>query len=168
MSSKKTYAEKLKNPKWQKKRLEVLEAFGFQCLECDSTEKTLHVHHLYYENGSEPWEYPLEAFEALCEDCHKKAEKSKKELKDAIKKLSSNEIPRVAAYIYGYLLTGGDENNYVPECFHSLHGFLDATVNSKLAPVFAKKQFSALCTNKHEPLGRDECSQAILNLKNLK
>jgi len=28
------------------------------------------VHHLYYEYGKEPWEYPLEAFVTLCETCH--------------------------------------------------------------------------------------------------
>jgi transposase len=63
-----SYSEKLKDPRWQKKRLEVFERDKFQCQACDSKDKTLHVHHLKYEG--EPWESPMEYLETLCEDCH--------------------------------------------------------------------------------------------------
>lgn len=67
---KKTYSEKLKDPRWQKKRLEVFNRDGFTCKSCESTKKTLHVHHLNYIAGREPWDYDLEYFITLCEDCH--------------------------------------------------------------------------------------------------
>ena len=33
--------------------------------------KTLHVHHKYYNLKKLPWEYPNEALTTLCDDCHK-------------------------------------------------------------------------------------------------
>ena len=67
-----SYSEKLKDPRWQKKRLEVLERDGWQCQHrlCGDKKSTLFVHHLYYEKGREPWEYPLEAFITFCGRCH--------------------------------------------------------------------------------------------------
>lgn len=65
-----TYAEKLKDPRWQKKRLEVLQASGFTCSLCGSSDRTLHVHHRYYIHGRMPWEYPGFCFQCLCFQCH--------------------------------------------------------------------------------------------------
>jgi hypothetical protein len=70
MSIKKTYSEKLKDPRWQKKRLEVLERDQWCCQSCFDTENTLHVHHLTYNSGSEPWEYDNHLLMTLCADCH--------------------------------------------------------------------------------------------------
>ena len=39
----KTYLEKLKDPRWQKKRLEILERDGWKCMACGEKEKTLRV-----------------------------------------------------------------------------------------------------------------------------
>jgi hypothetical protein len=66
-----TYSEKLKDPRWQKKRLEVLQRDGFTCCDCSDTKKTLHVHHKSYSKGRDPWDYPDDNFSTLCEDCHK-------------------------------------------------------------------------------------------------
>lgn len=65
------YADKLKDPRWQKKRLEILEAAKWQCEECQSKTDTLHVHHLYYEFGKDPWDYPDMAYRVLCDEHHK-------------------------------------------------------------------------------------------------
>lgn len=66
--SKKTYAEKLKDPRWQKKRLEILSANDFKCQFCGDTETTLHVHHFVY--SGEPWEAEDGDLTTICEDCH--------------------------------------------------------------------------------------------------
>jgi len=66
----KTYSEKLKNPKWQRKRLEVLNKANFTCELCHDIEETLQVHHLQYLSGKEPWEYTLDNFKCLCATCH--------------------------------------------------------------------------------------------------
>ena len=46
MDRKQVYSEKLRDPRWQKRRLEILERDAWQCQACLSTAKTLHVHHL--------------------------------------------------------------------------------------------------------------------------
>lgn len=67
----KTYIEKLKDPRWQKMRLQVLNRDDFQCKSCESKEKTLHVHHCGYDKEiTNPWEYPKSWLITLCEDCH--------------------------------------------------------------------------------------------------
>lgn len=66
----KTYAEKLKHPKWQKRRLEILERDRFECQDCGDTETTLHIHHKIYRKNAEPWDYKDSELVTLCENCH--------------------------------------------------------------------------------------------------
>lgn len=56
---------------WQKRRLEIMQKANFKCWSCDSGEKQLNVHHLYYVSGREPWQYPDWSLRSLCADCHK-------------------------------------------------------------------------------------------------
>lgn len=72
----KTYAEKLKDPRWQKRRLEIFERDEFTCQCCRDTENTLHVHHLQYFKG-EPWDVEDIYLITLCENCHEYEEKLK-------------------------------------------------------------------------------------------
>lgn len=74
-----TYAEKLKNPKWQRKRLEVLKRDKWRCKKCGDKETTLHVHHKSYEGGKEPWDYDNSTLTTLCQDCHREVESFKAE-----------------------------------------------------------------------------------------
>lgn len=71
---KRTYWEKLKDPRWQKVRLQVLERAKFRCEVCGSTERTLHVHHGAYIKNHDPWEYTPDMLHCLCEWCHEAAE----------------------------------------------------------------------------------------------
>lgn len=64
-----TYSEKLKDPRWQKKRLEVLQRDGFKCLDCGDGKKTLNVHHCAYV-GRDPWLVPDSVLMTLCHECH--------------------------------------------------------------------------------------------------
>ncbi len=66
---KKSYKQKLKDPRWQKKRLKVLERDEFSCVHCKDKETTLHVHHKKYTD--DPWGAPMKDLETVCEDCHK-------------------------------------------------------------------------------------------------
>lgn len=74
---KKTYAKKLTDPRWQKKRLEVLSRDNFTCLICDDMNETLHVHHKSYNIDFNPWDYDLDNFQTLCIVCHNAVEYSK-------------------------------------------------------------------------------------------
>ena len=63
-----TYAEKLRDPRWQRKRLEVFERDGFACQATGYTDQPLCVHHMRYHG--EPWQAPNEELETLCMDVH--------------------------------------------------------------------------------------------------
>jgi len=77
------YSDKLKDPKWQKKRLTILERDDWTCQYCYDTESTLHVHHLNYTT-EDPWNEEDDNLVTTCEACHKKEhdhrEKYEKEL----------------------------------------------------------------------------------------
>ena len=66
-----SYSEKLKDPRWQKKRLEILARDEWACQRCFDKEHTLVVHHRLYLPNVEPWDYFNEGLVTLCEDCHK-------------------------------------------------------------------------------------------------
>lgn len=66
-----TYKDQLKNPKWQRKRLEVLELNDFTCQQCGSKENELHVHHLTYIKNRKVWEYHSDSLICICASCHK-------------------------------------------------------------------------------------------------
>ncbi len=67
---KETYLDLLKNPKWQQKRLQILERDKFKCQDCGDDESTLHVHHKIYYSDRKPWEYKDSELITLCEGCH--------------------------------------------------------------------------------------------------
>lgn len=77
--AKMTYAEQLKHPNWQKKRLDVLKEMDFECQSCGDKERTLHVHHIRYVKGRMAWEYENNELKVLCEVCHER-EHAEKEL----------------------------------------------------------------------------------------
>lgn len=62
------YSEKLKDPRWQKKRLNIFKRDYFTCQLCGSTERTLHVHHKEY--SGEPWEANNDNLITYCNICH--------------------------------------------------------------------------------------------------
>ena len=65
------YWQKLKDPRWQKKRLEVLQLKDFCCEICGDGESPLNVHHKEYFKGREPWDYENNQLAVICESCHK-------------------------------------------------------------------------------------------------
>lgn len=81
---KREYSEKLKDPRWQQKRLGILNRDNWTCQECFDTKSTLHVHHLKYEKKTEPWEYPDFYLITLCETCHYNVEKYRPVLENDI------------------------------------------------------------------------------------
>lgn len=63
-----TYAEKLQDPRWQKKRLEILERDNWRCQLCNDDKSTLHIHHQKYKG--EPWDAPNTYLITYCKHCH--------------------------------------------------------------------------------------------------
>lgn len=63
-----TYAEKLRDPRWQKRRLEILQRDDFTCRYCKDNETELHIHHLTYSKN--PWDTDEDNLITLCKHCH--------------------------------------------------------------------------------------------------
>lgn len=81
MAASKSYFELLKDPRWQRKRLGIMEKDGFTCVSCGDDDQTLNVHHGYYEFGLTPWEHPDNTLWTLCETCHGRAQEALRVLK---------------------------------------------------------------------------------------
>ena len=97
------YSEQLKHPKWQRRRLEVLQAMGFACEQCRVEDKTLHVHHRRYVKGRMVWEYPDVELTVLCEDCHQQYHEWKELLDELLAIVPTNEIGSTTAMFGGIL-----------------------------------------------------------------
>jgi len=95
---KKTYSEKLKDPRWQKKRLEVMSYANWRCQICGTKDDTLHCHHSYYTKGKQPWQYPKGAIICICKACHEKVHGEPKVIyRTYIEPPVQPEIPLVSA-----------------------------------------------------------------------
>lgn len=105
----KTYAEFLRDPRWQRRRLEVLEAAGWMCSNCFDTETELHVHHLRYKWNRAPWEYENDELRCLCKTCHSAETEAWAMLKDELMLVGVGAkilVPLVAGYMVGYGFIG--------------------------------------------------------------
>lgn len=99
-----TYSQKLKDPRWQKKRLQILERDDWACQSCLSTTTSLQVHHVVYAK-LEPWEYTDECYQTLCETCHrirqKLADRICNTIKLKLKTVATEKMQDVAQAIIG-------------------------------------------------------------------
>jgi hypothetical protein len=87
-----TYIELLKDPRWQRKRLEILQRDEWRCRECGSGEKSLQVHHKHYLRGHAPWEYEPDHLLTLCEGCHKR-------MSELVGEMSANQLAAIVQSI---------------------------------------------------------------------
>jgi hypothetical protein len=96
-----SYFELLRHPNWQRKRLEIMQRHEFACEDCGARDKTLNVHHSYYEKDLSPWEYPDESLHCLCESCHEKAQALYNSLKRQLGKLPLSATESLLGYALG-------------------------------------------------------------------
>ena len=64
----KSWSEQYKDPRWQKKRLELFEENQYTCVMCGQKEEQLHAHHVKYDYKKKVWEY--DDLLCLCDTCH--------------------------------------------------------------------------------------------------
>lgn len=104
----KSYAEKLKDPRWQKARLAVLERANWKCENCQTDAVELHVHHLAYLKKKEPWEYPLDYLMALCRACHEQRQEIEDKLRLvlilSLRKVPNSRLLKVCEFWMGKAL----------------------------------------------------------------
>lgn len=100
--AKKTYWEKLQDPRWQKKRLQVMERAGFRCEYCGTETKQLHVHHGYYHKGQEPWEHDIKSLWCLCQECHYEFQMETMRLHWLLSRCELQNLRHINGLITGY------------------------------------------------------------------
>lgn len=66
----KDFFNQYKDPRWQKKRLKILNRDNFKCVLCGEDKDTLHIHHKKYEYNTPVWEQDDKFLVTLCESCH--------------------------------------------------------------------------------------------------
>ena len=114
-AKKKTYWEKFKDPRWQKKRLEVMNRAGFVCVRCGDSENTLNVHHRWYISGMEPWDYGTDQLECLCDMCHQMAVTYRKQVAELLSRIDSAFLDELRGILVGrYWLRWGVGDSPLP------------------------------------------------------
>ncbi len=95
------YQEQIKDPRWQKRRLEILQLDNFTCQICGSYNKTLHIHHTIYLPQNNIWEYEDCQLITLCEDCHKNEHENLSELvKNIINDIKNQGLTNLEILFY--------------------------------------------------------------------
>jgi len=103
-----TYAEKLQDPRWQKKRHLIFERDQWKCSFC-GTDKNIQVYHLVYSRR-DPWEYPDEQLQTRCGACHKEREKIMDDF-DAFVRMLLGQLPTDQMAVVGRKLIEQIKNN---------------------------------------------------------
>ncbi len=118
--NKKTYSELLRDPRWQKKRLELMEAGGWSCRECGDHTATLNIHHGFYKRNTSPWEYPDDSMRVLCEPCHVKVQRLLESVHENISKFRTIQLLSL-----GHLLDADCSREHIARAFFILRQMLD-------------------------------------------
>ena len=167
MDPKQRYQEQLQDPRWTKRREEIIERDRGTCKICKRTDVELNVHHRRYAHGRDVWDYPDHELETLCSECHRAYHK----LSDAITSSSTSREKfykdRVGDRIYrarrehsGFLLLEDPKDPARTLIIHKRTGLWQAC-SYDLATIYALLKadpavgegFWKLITQADEPLG---------------
>ncbi len=127
----KTYSEKLKDPRWQKKRLKILERDEWTCQLCGDDTETLHVHHKYYREKKEPWECGDFALVTVCHNCHKSEEYEK----------SRNEKDFVIQFYNSGAISSRDLKNLADDLMDSEMSFSDLAAYMSAQKMLTQEKY---------------------------
>lgn len=108
-----TYKEQIKHPKWQKRRLEIMQKDDFTCQICGDKDTMLNVHHLHYHKNRDIWDYEDWELMTLCEDCHSREHSTIEYILERIEYIKSRGITMFEVYSLleniDVLLSSGDD-----------------------------------------------------------
>ena len=83
------YSKRLKDPRWQRKRLEVMERDKWTCVDTLESDDPLQVHHCWYAKGG-PWETPNKYLITVTEDAHNERHKIESDIKKTLGLILAN------------------------------------------------------------------------------
>lgn len=96
--TKEEYAQSLKDPRWQRRRLEIFQRDNWACIYCGNKEEELQIHHVIYLPNKDPWEYEDDHLVTACRSCHASESLLWDEDKSLIAMLSMTGISRRNLY----------------------------------------------------------------------
>ena len=119
-----SYSDLRPDPRWQKKRLEILDRDEWTCQRCGARDKTLHVHHFRYHGNAPPWEAPVDELATVCEPCHGELTEQKARLREAVFKYEQKFGPldRVIAYLQAFVAWYDDDGTVLVRSQNAAYG----------------------------------------------
>lgn len=106
-----TYADKLRHPLWQKKKLHILQRDNWKCCSCGASDKNLQVYHVVFVRENCPWEYRDDHYQTLCEECHGLrgdiADVAANVLRAALSKLPTDQMMKLSQDLSLWLYPNG-------------------------------------------------------------
>jgi len=94
-----SYAKDYKDPRWQKRRLEILERDKWECSNCGDKSTQLHVNHRFYSDNRKPWDYEDDELDTLCAPCHEKSTEQQRQLRRAL--CRACDLEKVLGFTFG-------------------------------------------------------------------
>lgn len=131
------FQKQLSDPRWQKKRLEILSRDEFTCKACGNTEETLTVHHKSYDMNRgkfvDIWDYKDEHLITLCATCHSLEESTlkmyAKQLPIKYKSLCENAEAIFALSLLAESLHKNLGRRITIHDIAPIHGFIEGVIN---------------------------------------
>lgn len=133
------YLELLRDPRWQKTRLRILERDDWKCRKCGDTRNNLQVHHKKYESRL-PWETADRFLVTLCQRCHERMTELQNETKDILAEIPVDQMAAVVDILR-------NSAGMAPDPIRLALDFCNATRTSLLSQPFsrqASRQLDAL------------------------
>lgn len=119
--AKQTYAEKLKDQRWEDKRIHILRRDNYCCKLCGNHDN-LHVHHILYEEDTDPWDYDENYLITVCEFCHNRIHSQLQQnshLKERLRTIEDDLVYRTMRYL----------TNSYPKFIYDFNQLSDASKN---------------------------------------
>lgn len=124
------YLKLLRDPRWQRLRLEVMKRDDFACTSCGDKDKTLHIHHKRYVRGGKPWDSQPEDLTTLCEACHETITNTLPFARDMLACLDASTLQTVSGMLLGIAFKRRDPRalgRVEFSCYEMVNGFARET-----------------------------------------
>lgn len=84
LGNKSSYADKLRDPRWENRRMWFVRKHGAWCRSCKRKGIEFQVHHKVYRKGVEPWDHTDDEMILLCRGCHLEWHQALQEFRGAV------------------------------------------------------------------------------------
>jgi hypothetical protein len=105
-----SFYQQYQDPRWQRKKYEIMAQRNWVCEWCGAKDRQLHVHHGYYEKDRAVWDYPNDSLYCLCDPCHRKANANKRDAQRALARIHPKHLSECMRRIDAFKQTLDDSD----------------------------------------------------------